>query len=55
MITRNKWNGGLYEVMSEAGNVVTLKRCSDGTIFEIEKSEFHFSYKNLDMKGGVEK
>lgn len=55
MTARNKWNGGLYEVMSEAGKTVTLKRCSDGKVFEIEKSEFNFSYKNLDMKGGCAK
>jgi hypothetical protein len=44
-ICRNKWNGGLYEVLNDSGKEIELKRCSDGTIFSIAKSEFAFSYK----------
>lgn len=45
MTVKNKWNNGLYEVQKDNGNTIVLKRCSDGTIFEIVKSEFNFSYK----------
>lgn len=51
MLVVNKWNGKEYEVLGEDGKTVTLKRCSDGTVFEIEKSEFNFSYKNFNIKG----
>lgn len=44
-IVKNKWNGGLYEVVTDSGKNVELKRCSDGVTLTIAKSEFAFSYK----------
>lgn len=43
----NKWNNGLYEVQEEKDNSVVLKRCSDSKVFEISKSEFSFSYREI--------
>ena len=45
MTVQNRWNGGFYEVLNNAGNNVELKRCSDGVTFTISKSEYIFSYK----------
>ena len=45
MTVRNKWNGGLYEVVNDSKNEVVLKRLSDKTTFTIAKSEYTFSYK----------
>ena len=53
-MVQNKWNGRLYEVVKDDGVAVTLKRCSDGTVFSIVKSEFNFSYKSY-KKEAVEK
>ena len=43
----NKWNGKLYTVLSISGGTVKLQR-SDGSEFEIQKSEFYFSYKVIE-------
>ena len=51
----NKWNGGLYEVVNDSGNNVELKRCSDGLVFTIAKSEYSCSYKLSDVKKAIEK
>lgn len=45
MTVKNKWNGGLYEVIDDSKNDIVLKRLSDNTIFKIAKSEYTFSYK----------
>ena len=45
MLVVNKWNNGAYEVVKDFGKEIELKRCSDGTVFKIAKSEFTFSYK----------
>ena len=45
MTVKNKWNGGLYEVVDNSKNEVVLKRLSDGNTFTIAKSEYTFSYK----------
>lgn len=44
MIAKNKWNSKLYEVVKINPSTIILKR-NDGTEFEIEKSEFNFSYR----------
>lgn len=54
-MVQNKWNGRFYEVVEDNGVTVTLKKCSDKTIFKIAKSEFTFSYKSLNKKAAVEK
>ena len=54
-MVKNKWNGKLYEVVKDNGVTVVLKRCSDGTVFEIAKSEYNFSYKLSDKKEAIEK
>lgn len=46
----NKWNGDFYEVLNEAENEIELRRCSDGVVFTIAKSEYIFSYKPSDEK-----
>lgn len=56
MVVKNKWNGGLYEVINESSNEVELKRCSDSSTFTIAKSEYTFSYNKLsDLKKSIEK
>ena len=45
MTVKNKWNGGLYEVVEDSKNEVVLKRLSDGMTLIIAKSEYVFSYK----------
>lgn len=47
---KNKWNGGLYELIKETANEVELKRDSDGVSLTIAKSEFYFSYKPFPKK-----
>lgn len=54
-MVKNKWNGKLYEVVKDDGVTVVLKRCSDGSIFKIAKSEYIFSYKLSDKKEVIEK
>ena len=44
-VVKNKWNGGLYEVIKETANEIELRRCSDNATFTIAKSEYNFSYK----------
>lgn len=43
----NKWNGKLYTVSSMSVNTVELQR-SDGSEFEIQKSEFYFNYRIIE-------
>ena len=45
MIVQNKWNGKIYTVIS-IGNTVKLRR-QDNTEFEIQKSEYHFNYREV--------
>lgn len=47
MIVKNKWNGKIYTVFSESVNTVELQR-SDGSEFEIQKSEFYSNYRILE-------
>ena len=51
-MVKNKWNNKLYEVVEDNGVTVILKRCLDGAVFTIAKSEFNFSYKSLNKKEG---
>ena len=44
-IVKNKWNGGLYEVIKETAGEIELRRCSDNATLTIAKSEYTFSYK----------
>lgn len=55
MTAINKWTGKLYTVFSESVNAVELQR-SDGSEFEIQKSEFYFNYKIIEeeVKDGKE-
>lgn len=43
MLVRNKWNKKNYTLVEVKGNTVVLKR-EDGSTFEIQKSEYYFSY-----------
>lgn len=43
----NKWNGNIYTVFSESVTTVELQR-SDGSEFEIQKSEFYFNYRVIE-------
>lgn len=43
----NKWNGKLYTAFSMSVNTVELQR-SDGSEFEIQKSEFYFNYRIIE-------
>ena len=47
MIAKNKWTGKLYTVFSESVNTFELQR-SDGSEFEIQKSEFYFNYRVIE-------
>ena len=47
MIAKNKWNGKLYTVLSESVKTFELQR-SDGSEFEILKSEFYFNYRVIE-------
>ena len=53
MILKNKWNGRLYELVEDKGNVVTLKRCKDEKLITISKKEVLFSYKEFKDKGKI--
>ena len=55
MMAINKWNGKVYTVFSESVKTFELQR-SDGSEFEIQKSEFYFNYKVIEeVKNGKEK
>ena len=43
----NKWNGNTYTVFSESVKTFELQR-SDGSEFEILKSEFYFNYRVVE-------
>lgn len=43
----NKWNGKVYTVLSMFVTAVELQR-SDGSEFEIQKSEFYFNYRVIE-------
>lgn len=43
----NKWNGKLYTAFNMSVNTVKLQR-SDGSEFEIQKSEFYFNYRVIE-------
>lgn len=43
----NKWNGNVYTVFSESVKTFELQR-SDGSEFEIQKSEFYYNYRILE-------
>lgn len=47
MTAINKWTGKLYTVFSMSVNTVELQR-SDGSEFEIQKSEFYFNYRAIE-------
>lgn len=47
MTAINKWTGKLYTVFSMSVNTVELQR-SDGSVFEIQKSEFYFNYRVIE-------
>lgn len=49
MTARNKWNGNLYTVLNISGSTVELQR-SDGSEFEIQKSEFYFNYRVMERE-----
>lgn len=46
----NKWNGGTYEVVSDEGTKITLKR-DNGTLFTIAKTDFNFCYYKKEKRG----
>ena len=47
----NKWNGNLYTVLNISGSTVKLQK-PDGSVFEIQKSEYYFSYKEVKDGNG---
>lgn len=47
MTAINKWTGKLYTVFSMSVTAVELQR-SDGSEFEIQKSEFYFNYRVIE-------
>lgn len=47
MTAINKWTGKLYTVFSESVKTFELQR-SDGSEFEIQKSEFYFNYRVIE-------
>ena len=49
MIAINKWNGKLYTVFSMSVTAVELQR-SDGSEFEIQKSEFYSNYRVIERE-----
>lgn len=55
MTAINKWNGKVYTVFSMSVTAVELQR-SDGSEFEIQKSEFYFNYRVIEeeVKNGKE-
>lgn len=44
MKVKNKWNGKLYTILSVSNDTVKLQR-SDGSEFEIQKTDYYFNYK----------
>lgn len=46
MLVRNKWNKKDYTLVEVKEKTVVLKR-EDGSVFEIQKSEYFFSYSEL--------
>lgn len=50
MIVRNKWNGKFYTLIQDKGSSVILQR-SDGSEFEISKSEFRANYMEINKDG----
>ena len=56
MLVKNKWNNGMYEVVSQTDKEVTLKRMEDrynrkkGEVFTIAKSEYYFNYSEKTSK-----
>ena len=50
MIVRNKWNGKLYTLIQDKGSSVILQR-SNGSEFEISKSEFKANYTEINKDG----
>lgn len=54
MLVRNKWNKREYTLIAVKDNTVVLQR-TDGSQFEIAKSEYFFSYseKVLDKLNSV--
>ena len=55
MTAINKWTGKLYTVFSMSVAAVELQR-SDGSEFEIQKSEFYSNYRVIEeeVKNGKE-
>lgn len=49
MIAKNKWTGKLYTVLSMSVTAVELQR-SDGSEFEIQKSEFYSNYRVIERE-----
>lgn len=43
MLVLNKWNKKNYTLVEVKEKTVVLKR-ADGSVFEIQKSEYYFSY-----------
>ena len=52
MTVINKWTGKLYNVFSMSVTAVELQR-SDGSEFEIQKSEFYFNYRVVEEEEEV--
>ena len=52
MTAINKWTGKLYNVFSMSVTAVELQR-SDGSEFEIQKSEFYFNYRVIEEEEEV--
>lgn len=50
MTVRNKWNSKLYTLIQDKGSSVILQR-SDGSEFEISKSEFKANYYEVKENG----
>lgn len=50
MTIRNRWNGKLYTLIQDKGSSVILQR-SDGSEFEISKSEFKANYYEVKENG----
>lgn len=47
MKAKNKWNSKIYNVVEIKDTSIILKR-TDGSQFEINKSEFNFSYRIIE-------
>ena len=47
MKIKNKWNGKFYTLIQDKGSSVILQR-SDGSEFEISKSEFKANYMEIN-------